>query len=527
MGNYWVIVSNYSGTVTSTPAALVVVGANSYKLAQWNFNGSSTSPSTGSGTASLIGGATATFAAGTSSDPTGTAASAWNTATYPAQGAGNKTRGVQFAVSTLGYTNVVVAWEQQDSNTGSKYSRLQYTINGTDFVDGPVITMPASSSFFYQTVDLSAVPGVANNASFAFRLVAELESTAIATANTNYVAANSGSSYGTSGTMRYDLMSIFVDPLPLVISALVGGTVECGDPAGLSVMASGATPLSYQWRTNGMALTGATSAALNFNPATVANSGNYDVVVSNPFASVTSAVVALTVMDTTPPALNLPADIVTQQTIPEGAVVRFAATASDLCAGSVSVACAPESGSVFPIGATTVQCTADDGSGNTARGSFQVTVQRQWVQVSGTVELELFAGPAHDGAGSRTVTFIATDDATNKLMTVDLALDFTGGVAPFALTGLPVAMTHLSASTAWNLRQRQQVTFDNGQAAAAFWLPGGDLDGSGLVDVLDYFHLASSWYQADPTADIDGSGLVDVDDYFILTSHWYQASDPE
>ena len=532
VGNYWVTVSNASGILTSAPAALIVVGSNSYKLAQWNFAGSTVAPSTGSGTASLVGGATATFAAGTSSDPTGTAASGWNTATYPTQGTGNKSRGAQFAVSTLGYTNVVVAWEQQDSNTGSKYSRLQYTTNGTDFVDGPVITLPTGGTFFYETVDLSAVPGVANNASFAFRLMAEWESSAITNGNNNYVAVTSGSTYGPSGTMRYDMMSIFANPLPLTITTQpTGGTVECGNTAGFSVTASGATPLGYQWRVNGSPITGSNSAALSFNPATMANAANYDVVVSNPFAAVTSAVVALTVTDATPPSLSLPTDFATPQTSEQGAAVTFSATAYDLCAGSVSVTCVPASGSVFPIGATTVHCTAGDGSTNTASGSFQVTVQRQWVQVSGTVELEHFVGPAHDGAGNRTVTFIASDDATNKLKTVDLALDFTGGAAAFTLTNLPVAMTHLSAKTAWTLRTRLSATFTNGAAVVNFTgdnaLLGGDFDNSNLVDIEDYFQLAAVWYRPDAAADIDGSGLVDVDDYFILASHWYLEGDPE
>ena len=537
VGNYWVIVSNYSGTLTSTPVALTVVGASSYKLAQWNFNSvtpdatvstGSTIPSIGSGTASLVGPPTTiAFVQGTTSDPAPSSDnSAWSTAGYPAATAGNKSKGVQFAVSTLGYTNIVLAWEQRHSDTASKYLRVQFTTNGTDYVDGSVITASVGGTFLYETVDLSAIPGVADNASFAFRIVTEFEYTATGAGLSNYVGTASG--YTTGGTIRYDQMSIFANPLPLEITAQpVDGTVECGTPAGFSVTAIGATPLSYQWRTNGAPIIGATSAALNFNPATLANSTSYEVVVSNPFASVTSSVVTLTVVDATPPILNLPTDIVTPQTSLPGTVVIFAATAFDLCAGSVSVACAPESGSVFPIGVTTVHCTAGDGSGNTARGSFQVTVQRQWVQVSGTVELEFFVGPAHDGAGSRTVTFIATDDATNKLKTVDLTLDFSGGVAPFTISDLPVAMTHLSAKTAWTLRRRQPVVFNNGQATAAFWLPGGDLDGSGLVDVFDYFHLAASWYQDDPAADIDGSGLVDVDDYFILTSHWYGTSNPE
>src|ERR1039457_5887475 len=72
-GNYSVIVSNFAGSVTSAAATLTIVFTNPVVFAQWNFNsvtpdtnvGTGTIlPSAGSGTASLVGGVTATFATG-------------------------------------------------------------------------------------------------------------------------------------------------------------------------------------------------------------------------------------------------------------------------------------------------------------------------------------------------------------------------------------------------------------------------------------------------------------------------------
>ncbi len=60
-----------------------------------------------------------------------------------------------------------------------------------------------------------------------------------------------------------------------------------------------------------------------------------------------------------------------------GAVVNYAAAvASDNCPG-VSVVCNPPSGSFFPIGTTTVTCTASDASGNVSSCVFDVTVENQ------------------------------------------------------------------------------------------------------------------------------------------------------
>jgi hypothetical protein len=159
------------------------------------------------GTASLVGGTTSTFATGDPAlDPAGsTDNSGWNTTTYPVQGTGNKTRGMQFTVSTAGRQNIVISWSSQSSPSGSKYGRLQYTTNGIDFVDFSNAFINGTS-FTVKTNSLAAISGVNNNPNFAFRFVSEFENTAANTANTNYVPANS-SSYGTAGTMRYDMVT--------------------------------------------------------------------------------------------------------------------------------------------------------------------------------------------------------------------------------------------------------------------------------------------------------------------------------
>jgi hypothetical protein len=78
--------------------------------------------------------------------------------------------------------------------------------------------------------------------------------------------------------------------------------------------------------------------------------------------------------DTAPPVLSLPADIAAEATGPNGAQVNYIASANDAVDGPVSVNCTPASGSTFPLGTTTVNCSASDAAGNTANGSFNVTV---------------------------------------------------------------------------------------------------------------------------------------------------------
>ena len=77
--------------------------------------------------------------------------------------------------------------------------------------------------------------------------------------------------------------------------------------------------------------------------------------------------------DTTAPTLSLPSRITVGASSASGAAVAYSATATDLDSPA-SVSCYPPSGSVFPIGTTTVSCTASDPAGNSSAGSFQVTV---------------------------------------------------------------------------------------------------------------------------------------------------------
>ena len=77
--------------------------------------------------------------------------------------------------------------------------------------------------------------------------------------------------------------------------------------------------------------------------------------------------------DNTPPTLSLPATVTARGTSQSGGVVTFTVSATDPD-DTATVSCSPPSGSVFPVGVTTVACTATDTAGNTASGSFLVVV---------------------------------------------------------------------------------------------------------------------------------------------------------
>jgi uncharacterized repeat protein (TIGR01451 family) len=114
----------------------------------------------------------------------------------------------------------------------------------------------------------------------------------------------------------------------------------------------------------------ATNGQVISNTATVA-SGTHDPDSAN------NSQEALTTASDPPPAITCPDDITTDPTCPSGAIVTYTApVGTDNCPGvTTNRTAGPASGSVFPIGTTTVTYTATDGNGQTASCSFTVTVR--------------------------------------------------------------------------------------------------------------------------------------------------------
>ena len=105
-----------------------------------------------------------------------------------------------------------------------------------------------------------------------------------------------------------------------------------------------------------------------------------------PASLVTSGSFTITVEGA--PVLHLPANITVDATSPHGAVVTYSATATDPNTGNpVPVTCTPASGSTFPIGTTTVQCSAQKSPTLITKGSFTVTVNGAVAQIKALIAL--------------------------------------------------------------------------------------------------------------------------------------------
>lgn len=79
--------------------------------------------------------------------------------------------------------------------------------------------------------------------------------------------------------------------------------------------------------------------------------------------------------DTEPPTFVGATNRTAEATGPTGAIVTYTVTAVDIQDGSRPITCAPASGTLFPIGGTTVTCASSDTSGNAGTATFVVTVR--------------------------------------------------------------------------------------------------------------------------------------------------------
>ncbi len=83
----------------------------------------------------------------------------------------------------------------------------------------------------------------------------------------------------------------------------------------------------------------------------------------------------VTVVDTTPPSLRIPAQVHLRSWFRTGRKISYPASAVDLVDGPVAITCSPPPRSVIPAGFTIlVICVAVDSHGNKATGSFPLTV---------------------------------------------------------------------------------------------------------------------------------------------------------
>jgi hypothetical protein len=288
----------------------------------------------------------------------------------------------------------------------------------TDAVDGsdPVACSPLSGSTFplgSTTVSCSATDGHGNTGHSSFHVLVRDTTAPTINGTPSDITAEATSAAGATVTYAGPTASDAVDGTDAVVCAPGAGTtfalgqttVNCtamdtagnaahtsfkvkvqdttapaiGVPADITVEATGPAGSTVPYTVTFTDAVGVTSSGCDPPAGSTFGVGTTTVhcTASDGAGNSSSASFHVTVADTTPPAISgTPSDMTVEATSPSGAPATFATpTATDKVDGTDSVHCQPSSGSTFPLGKTTVQCTATDAHGNSSSTSFTVTVR--------------------------------------------------------------------------------------------------------------------------------------------------------
>jgi len=286
-----VVVSNSAGSATSSDAMLTV-------------NAATVAPSITTQPASqtITSGQTATFSVAASGTApfsyqwqlNGSAINGATSSTYTTPAETTSNSGAKFSV--------VVSNSAGSATSGN----ATLTVTATP-VAPSITTQPASQTI---TAGQTATFAVAASGTAPMSYQWQLNGSAIngATSSTYTTPAetvsNSGAKFSVvvsnstgSATSNNATLTVNAAPVaPSITTQPTSQTINAGQTATFTVVASGTAPLSYQWELNGSAINGATSSTYTTPAETVSNSGaKFSVVVSNSTGSATSNNATLTV----------------------------------------------------------------------------------------------------------------------------------------------------------------------------------------------------------------------------------------
>lgn len=382
---------------------------------------------------------TRTLVSGNSSQSSGGGLSNYGTLTLvDSTVSGNSNNGIfNWGGSTLTITGSTVSGNSSVGWGGGLNSWGTVTINNSTFASNTAATgggifayagvMAVSHSTFAGNRSTQAAPPfglpttIASGGGIWNSSVLTLKNTVMAdSGNGGNCGGFSGRSAGYNLSDDNSCSSFFIQPGDL------NGTPAGLDPAGLQN--NGGATKTFALVSSSPALNAIPVSActdVNSLPVTTDQRG-----ISRPQGSACDmgSFEMITANDTTPPSFSgVPANQSLEATGPGGASATWTdPTASDIVSGSVTVSCSHTSGSTFPLGTTTVTCSASDEAGNSSSASFSITVQDTTAPALTLPASQVVEATGPSGAAA---TWLGPT-----------AVDLVSGV-------LPVACSHASGAT--------------------------------------------------------------------------------
>lgn len=116
---------------------------------------------------------------------------------YPYSGVNSKTAGIHLDVNTLDYKNIHLTADVRHGGTSANKVVLQYTVNGSTWLDAVTFTSNSGDTWYKRSYDFSEIQEVDNNSKFAVRFVTAFD-------GINYKATGFEKIYATTGPIRFD-----------------------------------------------------------------------------------------------------------------------------------------------------------------------------------------------------------------------------------------------------------------------------------------------------------------------------------
>ena len=181
----------------------------------------------------------------------------------------------------------------------------------------------------------------------------------------------------TIGTAASSAATLTVNAAPVAPSITTqpaSQSVTAGQTASFSVAATGTTPLSYQWRKNGTAISGATSSSYTTPATTSADNGaQFTVAVTNTAGSVTSNAATLTVNPAPAPGIQVsPASINFGNTV-VGSSFSQVLIITNTGTSTLSITQVAQSGAAFTVSGFSLSLNVNPGQQTTITVAFLPT----------------------------------------------------------------------------------------------------------------------------------------------------------
>src|SRR6266550_3526378 len=249
---------------------------------------------------------------------------------------------------------------------------------------------------------------------------------------------------------------------PTITTQPVNQAVTAGQTATFTVVATGTAPLSYQWQKNGANIAGAISASYTTAATTTSDSGaKFDVVVSNPAGTVTSATVTLTVSAAAaaPTITTQPAN----QTVTAGQTATFTVVATGTAPlnyqwqkNGVNIA-----GAISASYTTAATTTSDNGAQFTvvvSNGAGSITSNAATLTVVSPPPTRLFGHIA-----------VVVEENTNYSSVTSSSMPYLSGLMmQYGLATQYYANTHPSIGNYFMLTTGQVLTNNDSQTPSSF-----------------------------------------------------------